>query len=71
MEMHKVKSSNIESIGYDEGTHRMRVKFSSGTLYEYEGVSKENYQKLRDAESVGSHFAKHIRGNHAGKKVDS
>jgi hypothetical protein len=49
----------------------MRVKFSSGTLYEYEGVTKEQYQQLRDAESVGSHFAKHIRGNHAGKKVDS
>jgi len=54
--MHSVKSSNIEQIGHDGMT--MRVKFRNGNTYEYGDISKARFTEFLGAESVGSHFHK-------------
>lgn len=46
-----VKSSNIDAIGH-EGT-TLAVKFKSGGTYHYYGVSKEQFDGLHKAESIG------------------
>lgn len=51
---HPVKSSNIEAIGHDGTT--LAVKFKSGT-YHYYGVSKEQFDGLNKAESIGKAMA--------------
>ena len=58
----EVKSSSIKSIGH-EG-NKLHVEFNSGKVFEYEGVTPEQYGEMMGAKSVGSHFAKNIRSNH-------
>lgn len=67
--MHGVKSSQIESIGHHGDT--LAVKFKNGGEYHYHGVSAEHFQKLKSAESVGSHLGKHIKGTFKFTKVSS
>lgn len=70
MERIPVKSSNIKSIGYEPESQKLHIEFlGSGTVYEYSGVSAQKHANLMTAASVGSHFAKHIRNAHDGKKV--
>ena len=64
-----VKSSNIAEIGHDPSTNTMRVKFHGGATYEYSGVSAEKHQALIGAQSIGSHFTRHIRPHHEFRKV--
>lgn len=66
MEMQPVKSSNIAAIGH-EGDE-LRVEFKNGNTYRFPEVSREEFDALVSAESVGKAFNKAgFRGN--GKKV--
>ena len=56
-----VKSSQIKAIGHCGDTNTLCVEFSGGGCYHYAGVSADDYDKLMKAESVGSHFGKHIK----------
>lgn len=71
MERHQVKSSNIKSVGYDAATKRMHVEFSSGGVYEYEGVGPDDHASFIHDKSPGSHFAAHIRGKFKATKQES
>lgn len=61
IELQPVKSSNITAIGYSEQHQVLLVQFSSGSKYAYGSVTAEEWQELREAQSLGSHFAKAIR----------
>ena len=70
--MQGVNSSNIESVGYDDATEKMRVRFRNGKLYEYDGVSRSVYDEFLDSDSPGSYFARIIRvGGFEFRQVDS
>jgi hypothetical protein len=56
MEMNPVTSSNLSSMGYDEDTSTMAVQFNNGSVYSYQDVSKETYETVLHADSVGSTF---------------
>ena len=51
-----VVSSNIASLGHNESAKILRVSFKNGRKYEYENVSKDIFETLLDAESVGKAF---------------
>lgn len=70
MTMTKVKSSNIHSIGYDPATLTMRVQFRGGKVRQYSGVPAESHQSFLHSESIGGHFAAHIRGRYNGQPVE-
>ena len=55
-ELAKVESSNVSSVAYDRANKVAYVTFTNGGLYKYEGVDVEDYESLRDAESVGRHL---------------
>jgi hypothetical protein len=57
-----VKSSTINSIGYDKTTATLAVQFTNGTVYEYAKFSGDDWQGLITAKSVGAHFGKSIKG---------
>lgn len=61
MELKPIKSSNLEAIGHDEEKNELHVEFHGGSVYAYDGVSKELYDKLMNAESKGAFFHKEIR----------
>lgn len=58
-----VESSSIEAIKYEKGLNTLVVLFKSGQLYRYNDISPTEFNDLLNADSVGSHFAKHIRNN--------
>lgn len=69
MEHVPVKSSNIVSVAYDPLTAAMEIKFANGGLYRMTEVMPTDHHALIHADSVGSHFAKHIRGKFPTEKV--
>jgi hypothetical protein len=72
-----VKSSNVESIGYDPESQELQVKFKAhkegepGRCYSYAGVSHDQYRQFLNAESVGHHFAVFIRPCFDGRRIDT
>jgi len=57
----KVKSSNIAEVGHDEISGVIEVKFNNGSVWQYPGgFDRHTFEALRDAESVGAFFRKHI-----------
>ena len=68
MDRNKVSSSNVASLGYDNGI--MEVEFSNGNLYRYAGVSQADFDSLMNADSIGKAFHSTIRGKYQGTKVE-
>jgi hypothetical protein len=68
MEFKPVSSSAIEAVGYDDENRTLHVRFHSGSTYSYENVDPEEHRALIEADSVGAHFAKHIRPHYQGRK---
>lgn len=64
-----VESSNLVAVDYDEEFAKLRVKFRSGSVYEYDDVPYAVYQELMDAESHGKYFHKHIRTKYHYRKL--
>lgn len=64
-----VTSSNIAAVGFDGKSGTLAVQFSSGSTYYYAGVTEAQATEFLQAESVGSHFARHIRGKFTGVQV--
>lgn len=58
----RAKSSHIHSIGFDENTRTLAVKFHRGGTYYYPGVSPETFGALHSATSPGSFFCANIKG---------
>lgn len=59
MQMIPVSSSNLESVGYENGV--LCIAFHGGRVYEYTGVPESVYQGLMAASSHGKYFHAYIR----------
>lgn len=59
-DMTPVTSSQIESVGWNNG--ELRIQFLKGGLYSYRDVSEEEFSALVAAPSVGSLFQQTIKG---------
>lgn len=46
MDMRPVVSTNVSAVGYDEPTQTLRVRFRSGGIYDYRGVSPALFQQM-------------------------
>lgn len=55
-----VESSNIRSLGYEPARRVLEVNFLKGQTYRYYNVPADEYCKLLNALSVGSHFSKFV-----------
>lgn len=66
----KVKSSNLEIVGYDPKAKTMQVKFHSGNIYEFSAVSRFVYDALLQSESKGQFFNKFIKGRFECQKLE-
>ena len=60
MERIPVKSSNVDSVGYEEGTKTLEVGFKSGGVYQYAGVEPQTHLDLMGAESIGKFVSQNI-----------
>ena len=52
-----VESTMVSAIGYDKKQEILYVEFiNTGHVYAYEGVSKEDFEDLAHADSIGRHM---------------
>ena len=65
--MTPVSSSNISSIGYENGT--LYVSFHHGGIYAYSGVPESIYHGLMSASSHGSYLASHVKGVYPYRRI--
>jgi len=69
IEMTPVTSSQIQSIGHSPQHNILAIQFPPpkktpelpGSLYHYENLTAEDFSQFLKAESIGSHFGKHIK----------
>ena len=59
MQMIPVASSNLSSVGYENGI--LYISFHSGATYWYKDVPESVYRNLMNAPSKGKYFAAHIK----------
>lgn len=53
---------------YYPNSERLKLEFSDGAIYSYEGVSRQEVDGLTKAESKGKYFNSHIRNVHEGEE---
>ena len=66
------KSSNIQSIGYDEDARVLYVTFRSGARYSYAGVPAKVHAELaalKEGESLGKAFHAKVKGQYPHEKL--
>lgn len=69
MERKRINSSNIRSAGYDARNRVLEIEFSSGSIYQYSGVSDEVHRRFVNSPSPGSYFRDNIEENFATKRI--
>lgn len=61
-----VSSSNISSIGYQNGV--LEIEFHGGRVYQY-NVPQSIYNGLMSASSHGKYFAEYIKNTYYGTRI--
>ena len=46
------------------------MKFNSGGTYHYHGVTAADFEKFKNAESLGKHLGQHIKSKFKFRKLD-
>lgn len=62
-------SSVVAHINYDAARHVLRVKFLSGSVYDYLNVPEKIYRAMKEAFSKGTYLNEHIKGHYNFKKI--
>ena len=68
--MTPVASSNVDSIGYDENTQELYVRFLNNSLYVYKNVPKIEFEGMKDAPSIGSYIHRNLKNVYAYERVE-
>lgn len=64
MDMIRVSSDAISAIGYDPATGRMRIRFTSGSSYDFCRVPPDVHERFMRSSSKGSFYNDYIRGRY-------
>ena len=64
-----VISSNVDSIGYDNTTQTLYVRYLDGSEYGYYGVPEYIYQDLLTTSSVGSYLHVYVKNQYKYDRV--
>lgn len=67
MNMQPVSSSDLSSVGYENGT--LYIAFNSGGVYSYSNVPVSVYQGLMNAGSHGKYFHQYIKNVYPYKRL--
>lgn len=60
-----IESSHIDKAIYDFTTKSLKIKFRSGTVYEYSNVEPTVYESFIHADSQGKFFNENIKNNYS------
>lgn len=67
MQRKKVVSSDLASVGYENGI--LEIEFKSGGIYRYMNVPEYVYNGLMNADSKGKYFHANIRDVYITRKI--
>jgi KTSC domain len=67
----EVTSSNVHSVGYDEPSQTLEVRFHNGGVYQFQGVTPDEHDELMSAPSIGAHLHTRIKGKYRGNKLEN
>lgn len=70
IEMVRVQSSDLHSVGYDNIAKILHIKFLSGGLYEYSLVPQSIHTGLMNASSKGIYFHQNIKNRYPTRKLN-
>lgn len=56
-----VSSSNLASVGYDDQSNTLEIKFNNGGIYQYFNVPSSVHLGLMNASSHGQYFDRNIK----------
>lgn len=68
MELRKVKSSNIDSVGYEN--ENLYIQYQSGIIYKYKNVPKVIYESLMDSDSKGRFMNSEIKNKYLFERLN-
>jgi hypothetical protein len=71
MKRTRVKSSGVNSIGYDAAKRALEVEFAGGRVYRYQDVPPEVFDELERAESKGIYVNLVIKPNYPFDEVET
>jgi hypothetical protein len=60
-EMVPVQSTAIKAVGHDASTGLVHVEFHTGGTHAFGPLTKAEFERFRDAPSIGKHFHAHVR----------
>jgi hypothetical protein len=63
-------SSNIMAVSWCPITEDLEIEFKGGGVYRYARVPAMEHEAFIGAESLGRHFAAHIKGRYICRKVE-
>lgn len=63
-----VNSSNLNSVGYDDGV--LEIAFHHGGTYQYFNVPSFIYSGLLSASSKGTYFHENIKNNYQHSRIN-
>lgn len=65
IDLNPVESSQIHAIGHSAETNTLAIQFKKkdgpGSVYHYANFTADDFAAFKGAESIGSHFGKHIK----------
>ncbi len=67
--MEPVQSSALSAIGYNPNKRILALQFTGGAIHHLADVSEVDHAHLMAAESIGRHFAQHLKGKYQSQKM--
>jgi len=56
-----VAATDLDAVAYDPAERRLRIRFQSGAIYDYDGVPSVVYEELLAAPSKDDYFSEYVR----------
>lgn len=65
-----VTSSMLQAVGYDEANKLLYVQFNNGKVYKYLDVPANEYEAMKQSESIGRYLNGVIKPNYQAEQVE-
>lgn len=69
IDLHPVLSTHVAAIGYHDARRVLRVRFTSGAVYDYLGVPPDVYDALQLVSSKGRYLQHSVIGSYLAVRV--
>ncbi|MEN6342773.1 MAG: KTSC domain-containing protein [Methanospirillum sp.] len=64
-----VAATDLDAVAYDPAERRLRIRFRSSAIYDYDGVPSVVYEELLAAPSKDAYFSEYVRPEYRYRRV--